>query len=103
MSSLETRLPIRFRDAALALKKRWRWIAFSAVACGAVGLAYAASRKPAWESTQAAVLRDEAIGELTRQGRFESADALKTAQETVLQVARQRETVAAALADVGPP
>lgn len=103
MSSLETRLPIRVRDAALALKKRWRWIAVSAVVCGAVGLAYAASRKPVWESTQATVLRDEAIGELTRQGRFESADALKTAQETVLQVARQRETVAAALADVGPP
>lgn len=103
MSALDTRLPIRFRDALLALKKRWRWIAVSAVVCGAVGLAYAASRKPVWESTQATVLRDEAIGELTRQGRFESADALKTAQETVLQVARQRETAAAALADVGPP
>lgn len=103
MTSLDTRLPVRFRDAALALKKRWRWIVFSAIVCGAAGLAYAATRKPVWESTQATVLRDEAVGELTRQGRFESADALKTAQETVLQVARQRETAAAALADVGPP
>ncbi|HEV7279392.1 MAG TPA: Wzz/FepE/Etk N-terminal domain-containing protein [Pirellulaceae bacterium] len=103
MTSIETRLPVRFRDAALALQKRWRWIVFSAVVCGAMGLAYAATRKPVWESSQATVLRDEAIGELTRQGRFESADALKTAQETVLQVARQRETAAAALAEVGPP
>lgn len=103
MNSPQTRLPFRFQDATLALKKRWRWIAVSAVLSGAVGLAYAASLPPVWESTQATVLRDEAIGDLARQGRFESADALKTAQETVLQVARQRETLAAALAEVGPP
>jgi uncharacterized protein involved in exopolysaccharide biosynthesis len=59
-----------------------------------------------WESRQSLLLRDEAASGLSREGRpgrFEGPDALKTAQETVLELARSRTVVAEALAKIGPP
>ncbi|MCS7306139.1 MAG: hypothetical protein NZ602_13665 [Thermoguttaceae bacterium] len=57
---------------------------------------------PKWRATQAFLVREEATTS-TRLGRFDSGDALKTAQETLLELARNRSVVAEALRRVGPP
>jgi hypothetical protein len=59
-----------------------------------------------WEARQSFLVRDEAASSLMRDvrpGRFDGVDSMKTAQETVMELARSRSVVAAALAEVGPP
>ena len=67
-----------------------------------LGLGYCLIRQPMWKVTQALVIREEAGGGLNRQGRFDNVDAMKTALETVQEVARSRAVVAAALGEIGP-
>jgi uncharacterized protein involved in exopolysaccharide biosynthesis len=84
------------------IRHRWRWIAPLAVVSLAA-LAYAVFKGATWEARQALVVRDEAVGgSVERPGRFGSTDAMKTAQETVLELAKSRGVVAAALEQVGP-
>ena len=53
---------------------------------------------------QALVVRDEAGGNTaTRAGRFDTSEAMKTAQETVVQMSRNPSTIKAALVEAGPP
>lgn len=51
-----------------------------------------------WEASQGLLLRDEALSNLGRQGRFDGSESRKTAQETILEIARNPLVVAAALA-----
>ncbi len=56
---------------------------------------------PKWRATQAFLVREEAsLG--TRLGRFDSGEALQTAQETLLELARNSSVVAEVLRQVGP-
>src|SRR6185437_15562381 len=70
---------------------------------GALAVAYAALRPVSWEATQALLVRDEAVGNTIRPGRFTHLDDMKTAQETVLELIKSRSVLAGALASVGPP
>jgi len=79
-----------------------RWI-IPAVLATVAALAYAVIAKPTWEASQALVLREEAVNSQDRPGRFSSLDDMKTAQETIVELARNRTAVAAALTHVGPP
>lgn len=74
-----------------------------AVLFGALGLGYAVNKKDEWSARQSMVIRDEANSSVYRPGRFDSQTELKAAQETILQIARNPEVVAAALRDIGPP
>ncbi len=65
--------------------------------------AYAVLRQPSWQATQALLVREEAGGSDRRQGRFESVDTMKTAQETILEVARNKSVVEASLQSLGRP
>lgn len=86
---------------AVLARYRWRWIApLAVVAAGALG--YALLKPATWEARQALLVRDEAVGSFERPGRFTSTEDMKTAQETVLEMAKSRGVVAAALAEVGP-
>ena len=49
------------------------------------------------------VVRDDLVGTFFKPGRFDSLDSLKSAQETILEVARRPQVVRAALQQVGPP
>ncbi len=93
---------INFRQIAATIAQRWRWCAVPTVAMTVLAIGYAALRPQVWQARQALVVRDEAVGDLSRQGRFDNSYALKTAQETVLEVARHRSVVEAALRVVGP-
>lgn len=93
---------IDFRHIAAILAQRWRWCAAPALALTVLAAGYAAFKPQVWQARQALVVRDEAVGDLSRQGRFDNSYALKTAQETVLEVARHRAVVEAALQAAGP-
>lgn len=78
-----------------------RWfvpvVVFTLLAAG-----YALFHRPAWEASQALMVRDEVMGAAARPGKFQQPDDMKTVQETILELARSRTVLAAALAEVGP-
>jgi len=85
------------------LKTRlWLWLG-PTLGLGLFAAAWALLAPAAWEAAQALVVRDEAVGSISRQGRFDSADARKTAQETLLEIARNPAVGSAALAELPPP
>lgn len=90
-------LPMLFKS----LKHVHLWAA-PAVAFLALGLGYCQVRQPTWRATQSLIVRDEAGGGLSRQGRFDNVDVMKTTLETVQEVARSRAVVQAALTEIGP-
>jgi len=94
---------VHFRTMIATVRGRWRLLACSAAVMTLLALAYALIRQDTWEASQALVVRDEAMGNLSRPGRFDSADSRKTAQETLLEIARNANVVAAALKRLGPP
>ena len=73
------------------------------VLCTTLGALYAFLKPATWEATQALLVRDEAVGKASRPGRFSAVEEMKTAQETVLELIKSRNVLAAALTQVGPP
>lgn len=67
-----------------------------------VAAVYAVFHRPAWDASQALMVRDEVMGAATRPGKFQQPDDMKTVQETILELARSRTVLAAALTEVGP-
>jgi uncharacterized protein involved in exopolysaccharide biosynthesis len=83
-------------------KHYWLWsVPAIVMTIGAAG--YAVVRPEAWSCTQALVVRDEASGNDRRWGRFDSVDSMKAFQETIMEVARSRDVIAASLKNVTPP
>jgi len=94
---------LRPAEIAFALiHYRWRWL-IPTLLLSVVGLGAAILKEDSWEATQRIVLRDEALPVEQRPGEFVQRDDMKLAQETVLQLTRSREVIAAALEDLGPP
>ena len=79
-----------------------RWVAPALVVAVLVG-AYALVRPSTWEASQALVVRNEASTSEARPGKFSHPDERQTVQETILELARSRDVLAAALTEVGPP
>ena len=102
MSYLNAVQPLLQRGHELARQHLWLWLA-PTIAMTAGAALYASVRPVTWRASQAIVVRDEASNKETRQGRFDSIDMMKTFQETVLEVARNRIVVAGALKQLGAP
>ncbi|WP_158545299.1 hypothetical protein [Bremerella cremea] len=81
---------------------RLRWM-IPTVVVALVALGYAIMMPTAWEATQAIVLRDEAVSSLGKPGAFSGTAEMKHAQETVMQIARSKEVIGAALVKLGAP
>ena len=63
------------------LKKHY-WLLLAPAVLATVGATgYALLRQETWKATQTLVVRDEAIGNSARQGRFNTTEAMKSAQE----------------------
>ena len=75
----------------------------AAIIFGVLGLMYALFSSDVYSARQPLVVRDEAHSSLDRLGRFASQTELKAAQETILEMTRNPEVVAAALREIGPP
>ena len=100
MNTTQTPLLRRFRQTLSDHLTTWL---IPTVVIGTLGSVYALVRPATWDSTQAILVRDEVVGELSQSGRFDTADARKAAQETIIQVVRNRNVVEHALEQVGPP
>ncbi len=79
-----------------------RWIV-PAVVAGILAAAYALFGPDTWEASQALVIRNEAVNNHAGPGKFGHTDEMKTLQETILELARSRNVLAGALAEVGVP
>lgn len=79
-------------------KHKLLWIA-PTILFGVLGTTYAALKSSTWKSWQVIHVRDD--GNAT--GRFGDTDSRKAAQETVVELARNRGVIEAALRDIGPP
>jgi succinoglycan biosynthesis transport protein ExoP len=88
--------------ARILLIHRKRWLV-PALAVGLLAAVYAAVRLPTWEASQALIVRNEAAGSREGLGKFSRTDEMKTVQETILELAKSRGVLTAALKDVGPP
>ncbi|PQO46132.1 GumC family protein [Blastopirellula marina] len=101
MSQLQ--LPRQAQEYLTLLRAQWKvWIPM-AVAGFLLAATYALTKPDEWQATQSMVLRDEAAGQLSGQGRFDSLDTMKAAQEMVVEVSRNQAVLEAALEEVGPP
>ncbi len=81
---------------------RWRWIV-PTVALTAAATAFALLKPPQWEASQALTIRNEAANNEDGPGKFGHSEERRTAQETVLELAKSRVVLATALETVGPP
>lgn len=80
----------------------WRWIGPTLVVALATVI-FVVVCPPPWQASQALIVRNEAVSSRDEPGQFNHADQMKSVQETILEVARSRNVLAAALAEVGPP
>lgn len=55
-----------------------------------------------FQASQAFLMRDEFSGQILRPGRFESLEAMKSAQETIQEIARNSQLISNVLEEVGP-
>ncbi|MCA9139308.1 MAG: hypothetical protein KDB00_21185 [Planctomycetales bacterium] len=78
------------------------WVG-AVAAFGLIGVIYALFSADVYSARQPLVVRDEATRAVDRLGRFASQTELKAAQETILEMTQNREVVAAALREIGPP
>lgn len=73
------------------------------VVCTVLALGYALFKYDSWTARQSLVIRDDLVGKSFKPGRFESLDSLKSAQETILEIARKPQVISNALKNLGPP
>lgn len=81
---------------------RWRWIV-PTVTITAAATAFALLKPSQWDASQALTIRNEAANNADGPGKFGHSEERRTAQETVLELARSRAVLSAALETVGPP
>jgi len=79
-----------------------RWLVPAAVVAALVAV-YAVLRPDTWEASQALIVRNKAANNQQGPGKFGHVDEMKTVQETILELAKSRGVLAAALVEVGPP
>lgn len=101
----ETPAIATIRKFVTTLRQSWWLLAVPFVAAAIASLSYALLRPSTWEATQPLHVRDEASGgkPLKRIGEFDTPDSMKTAQETILEVAKNQQVISAALVELGPP
>lgn len=99
-----TSLPsLQFAELVAALRKhRFRWIA-PGVLLALAALAAPSILPPKWVATQAMTVRNEAGTAVEGRGKFRQVEELKISQGTVLEIAKSRRVLEAALRQVGPP
>lgn len=80
---------------------RVRVILACGLVCGLLGAGWAFWFPGKWTASQSLVVRDDLLGESFKPGRFNTPESLKSAQETILHMARKPEVLRAALAGAG--
>ena len=94
--------PTVFDVARLFIRHPLRWLLPAAIVAAGAS-AYALLKPATWEASQALMVRAEAGNNPGGPGRFRDLSEMKTFQETVLEVAKNKSVLTAALQSVGPP
>jgi uncharacterized protein involved in exopolysaccharide biosynthesis len=94
--------PTVFDVARLFIRHPLRWLLPAAIVAAGAS-AYALLKPATWEASQALMVRAEAGNNPGGPGRFRDLSEMKTFQETVLEVAKNKSVLTAALQTVGPP
>ena len=81
---------------------RWRWIVPTLMVTS-VATAFALLKPSEWDASQALTIRNEAANNDDGPGKFGHSEERRTAQETVLELAKSRVVLATALEKVGAP
>lgn len=99
-----TTLTVTVRDTITLLKRQWRLWLIPTIVVTSMATLYACFKPDRWNAVQVVLVRDEAsLGTSTRRGRFESTDAMKSAQETIQEISRNRSVLESTLRQAGPP
>lgn len=101
MNAPATRFPHPTELLGLMLRRPAAWLV-PAVLVAALATAYAVLKNDTWEASQALLVRNEAFAAEGAPGKFRQIEDMKTLQETILELARSRAVLHAALAEVGP-
>ena len=83
-------------------EKKLYWIVPTVVLTVAAGFYAFVLKTNKWEATQALIVRDQAHNSINRPGKFDHIDEMKATQETLMELAKSRATLKAALKEVGP-
>lgn len=70
--------------------------------CTLGGVIFALMTPKVYQASQPFLVRDEISGQIMKPGRFESLEAMKSAQETIQEITKNPEVLRAALKEVGP-
>lgn len=100
---MTTTQPIPWKYLGQTLKRYTPLWGGAALLFTGLGVAYTLFSNDTWSASQPLLVRDEANGAYERLGRFASQTDLIAAQETLLEMAQNREVVEQALRSVGPP
>jgi hypothetical protein len=100
---MSTSQPIPWKHIALIVFRYVPLWGGATLLFAGLGVAICFFRTDTWEVSQPLLIRDEATGAAQRMGRFSSQTELIAAQETILEMARNREVVEQALRVIGPP
>ena len=79
-----------------------RWLG-TAVVITAGAAAYALLMPKSWQSLQAIIVRNEAVGNDSDTARFHGPEEIKSIEETIVELSKSRKVLRAALVEVGPP
>lgn len=88
--------------ARLFIRHPLRWL-LPAVVVATCASAFALLKPASWEAAQALMVRAEASGNAGGAGRFRDLTEMKTLQETLLEIAKNKSVLTAALQKVGAP
>jgi len=102
MSDTPQTIPSPSDVARLLVTHRKRWLVPAAVVAAVVAV-YAVVRPATWEASQTLIIRNEAANNELGPGKFGHSDEMKNIQQTLMELARSRGVLAAALETVGPP
>jgi succinoglycan biosynthesis transport protein ExoP len=96
-------LPISPKEFIRVLAVRWRLWVLPALVISLGTAIFALTHNDTWEASQALIVRNEAANNEHGPGKFAQVEEMKTIQETLLEIARSRGVLEAALKQVGPP
>ena len=102
MSFSQSTIPSPQQVFQLLRKHIALWL-LPAVSIAAIVGIYAVAHESTWEAAQALIVRNEAFNAAAEPGKFDYPEQMQAVQETILEVARSRGVLEAALAEIGPP
>jgi polysaccharide biosynthesis transport protein len=91
------------RELGRLLLTYWRRWLVTALLIASAAATYALTASKSWQSSQALIVRNEAVGNDAETAKFHGPDELKGIQETIVELSKGRGMLRAALAQLGPP